>query len=53
MPTLAVRKVDHGFTEYKITADAARSKTWWIIGSIVVFAVSILSPRYQLDYILI
>lgn len=39
MPTLAVRKVDHGFTEYRVTADAARSKTWWTIGSIVVCVV--------------
>ncbi|DBA80891.1 TPA: hypothetical protein ACH3X1_008095 [Trebouxia sp. C0004] len=39
MPTLAVHKVDHGFTEYRVTADAATSKTWWTIGSVVVCAV--------------
>ncbi len=53
MPTLAVHKVDHGFTEYRVTADAAKSKTWWTIGSILVCAVSILLSGYQLDYVLI
>lgn len=53
MLTLAVHRVDHGFTEYRVTADAARFKIWWSIGSVVVCAVRMLSPRYQLDPVLI
>ena len=53
MPTLDVHEIDHGFTEYRVTADAAKSRTWWIVGSVVVCAVSTLSPRHQLDYTLI
>ncbi|KAL0046784.1 hypothetical protein WJX82_009894 [Trebouxia sp. C0006] len=39
MPTLDVHEIDHGFTEYRVTADAAKSRTWWIVGSVVVCAV--------------